>query len=474
MMTMADPTSPGPTDPDESVDELRAERDALEARVNTLETKRRRRGRIRGVAVFLLVVLTCVSFTSATVAVWAKRSFLNNEVFAERAAPLGADPAVQAALTPWITGEIMSVVNPEQLLRDALPDRGQILAVPLANAVTSFVEGQVDDFVRSDTFANLWATATTQAHARAVKVIEGDSDVVGASDGQIEVNLVPLINEALAQIGSLSPDIFGRTVDLPTLTVDDVPQAAQDRLSQALGTPVGEDFGVIRIDDNGALAAAQDAVRLFNLAVWVLVILTIILIPLTLWLSRRRRRTLLQLVFGIAFGLVLVRRLGLRLEGDTLNIIANTTNRAAASSIAHSFIDPLLDATAIALWILLAIAVVALVTGPYRWAVALRRGARHLGDTALHTAEAVGDRATDDATVAWIRANTGALQIAGAAVAVLLLLALDLSWLGLLLLLILLAAYEAGIWWLEQSADRAAPDERPAPPPPAGGAAVSP
>jgi hypothetical protein len=467
-MVMTDPTSPGATEPDD-VDELRAERDALEAKVHDLETKRRRHGRIRGVATFVLVVLTCISFTTASVGVWAKRSFLNNEVFADRAAPLGADPAVQAALTPWITNQIMSVVDPQQLLRDALPDRGQILAVPLANAVTNFVQGRVDDFVRSDTFATLWANATTQAHARAVKVIEGESDVVGTSDGQIEVNLVPLINEALAQVGSQSPEIFGRTVDLPTLTVDEVPQAAQARLSQALGTPVGEDFGVIRIDDNGTLSTAQDAVRFFNVAVWVLVILTILLIPLTLWLSRRRRRTLLQLVFGIAFGLVLVRRIGIRFEGDALDIIANPTNRAAASSIAHSFIDPLLDATAIVLWVLLAIAVVTLVTGPYRWAVALRRGARHLGSAALHTAEAVGDRATDDATVAWIRANTGALQIAGAAVAVLLLLALDLSWLGLLLLLILLAAYEAGIWWLEQSAGSAPTEERPAPPPPATG-----
>ena len=467
---MTDPTSPGPTEPEESVDQLRAERDALESQVHTLEAKRRRGGRIRGVAVFVLLVLTCVSFTGATVAVWAKRSFLNNEVFAERAAPLGADPAVQAALTPWITDQIMSVVNPQQLIRDALPDRGQILAVPLANAVTGFVRGQVDSFVHSDTFAKLWATATTRAHERAVRVIEGKSDVVGTSNGQIVINLVPVINEALAQVGALSPDIFGHTVDIPTVTVDDVPAAAQARLSQALGTPVGEDFGVIRIDDNGTLGTAQHAVRLFNIAVWVLVILTLILIPLTLWVSHRRRRTLLQLVFGIAFGLVLVRRVGLRVEGDALDIIANTTNRAAASSIAHSFIDPLLNATAIALWILFAVAVVAAVSGPYRWAVALRRGARHLGTTAIHTAEAVGERATDDTTVAWIRAHISALQIAGAAVAVLVLLALDLSWFGLLLLLILLAAYEVSLWRLDQSTAEPTAEEKPAPPTPTGAA----
>jgi hypothetical protein len=432
---MSDSAKPDPAELADEIERLQAERDRLSSEVKTLEEKKKSQSTIRTVGVFILVVLACVSFTGASVGVWAKRSFLNNEVFAERAGPLGADPAVQAALGVWITDELMQVINPEEIFREALPDRGQILAVPLATAVRGFVQGKVDEFLASERFANLWSEAVTRAHARAVDVVEGSSDVVSAQGDQIEVNLVPLVN----------------------------PANAQERVSQALGTPVDEDFGVIVIDDNGALSAAQEAIRLFGIAVWILVILTIVLIPLALWVSHRRRRTLLQLVFGIALGLVLIRRVGFRLEGDAVDRIANETNRAAAKAITQSFVDPLLDATLIALWILLAIAVVAVVTGPYRWAVALRRGVGNAMSSLGHIVGSAGERATDEATVAWLRANTGALQIGGAAVAVLALLVFDLSWFGLLLLLILLAAYEAGVWWVGQSAAEPTGDETPPP-----------
>jgi hypothetical protein len=458
---MSDSATPEQAVLTDEIEQLQAERDRLSREVKTLEEKKKSQSSIRTVGVFILVVLACVSFTGASVGVWAKRSFLNNEVFAERAAPLGADPAVQAALGVWVTDELMQVINPEEIFREALPDRGQILAVPLASAVRGFVQGKVDEFLASERFANLWSEAVTRAHARAVDVVEGSSDVVSAQGDQIEVNLVPLVNGALAQVGQASPEIFGRTVDLPDLTVDDLPANAQARISEALGMPVGEDFGVIVIDDNGALSAAQEAVRLFGVAVWILVILATVLIPLALWVSHRRRRTLLQLVFGLALGLVLVRRLGFRLEGDALDRIANETNRAAAKAITQSFVDPLLDATLIALWVLLAIAVVAVVTGPYRWAVALRRGVGNATASLGRIIGSAGERATDDATVAWLRANTGALQIGGAVVAVLALLLFDLSWFGLLVLMILLAAYEVGVWWVGQSASETTGSEGP-------------
>jgi hypothetical protein len=456
---MSESAQPDPIGLTEEIDQLQSERDRLSNEVKALEAKKKSQSTLRTVGVFILVVLACVSFTGAAVGVWAKRSFLNNEIFAERAAPLGADPAIQAALSVWITDELMQVIDPEELFREALPDRGQILAVPLASAVRGFVQGKVDEFLASERFANLWSEAVTRAHARAVDVVEGSSDVVSAEGDQIEVNLVPLINGALAQVGQSSPEILGRTVDLPELTVDDLPANAQERMSEALGTPVGEDFGVIVIDDNGALSAAQEAVRLFGAAVWILVILTIVLIPLALLVSHRRRRTLLQLVFGLALGLVLVRRLGFRLEGDALDRIANETNRAAAKAITQSFVDPLLDATLIALWILLAVAIVAVVTGPYRWAIALRRGVGNTVSSLGRILGSAGERATDEATVAWLRANSGTLQIGGAAVAVLALLLFDLSWLGLLALLILLVAYEAGVWWIGQSAAETAADQ---------------
>jgi hypothetical protein len=75
-----------------------------------------------------------------------------------------------------------------------------------------------------------------------------------------------------------------------------------------------------------------------------------------------------------------------------------------------------------------------------------------LARSVASAAGAMSERATDEATVAWLRDTIGALQAGGVVLAVFVLLVFDLSWLGLLLLVALLAAYEAGVWWLGQSA----------------------
>lgn len=476
-----DPTTEMPTPPptpgeptgestEAEIERLRAERDTLAAEVEQLRGPRRQ-GRIRSIAVGALVVLLCVSFLGSVVGVWAKRNALDNQVFTERVAPLGADPAVQAALGTWITAQVMETIDPETIFRESLPDRARILAVPLANVVRGFVGDQVSSFLASDRFAQLWASSTAQAHATAVKILEGDSEVISATGDEIELNLIPVVNAALAQIGQQSPEIFGRTVDLPTLTVDDIPQAAKDELGQALGVNLSEDFGIITIKSGGgALETAQTAVQWITIAVWFLVALTILLVPLILWLSRRRRRTLLQMTAGLLIVTVLLRRLVMTLQSEALSRMQVEVNRAAAEVTFHQFLDPLFSFLAVIAWGLVAIGAVALVTGPYPWARYVRRTARQIGSQAIHTAGNLGERAGNEETIAWLRTNLVALQVAGAVVGVVLLIWLDLSWLRLFLLAVVIGGYELGLWWVAGRDGEAPPgealDSRPAPPPP--------
>jgi hypothetical protein len=92
--------------------------------------------------------------------------------------------------------------------------------------------------------------------------------------------------------------------------------------------------------------------------------------------------------------------------------------------------------------------VLALLTGPYGWAVALRR-------TTVNVVRSVGDaggRVTTgvatDGVVAWVEARRSALQFGAVLVAVALLLVFDLSWGWFLTLLALLACFELVVWRL--------------------------
>jgi hypothetical protein len=402
----------------------------------TTETnqERRRGSRSRSVLVVVLVVLTCISMLVAIVGLWARRNVLDTNRFVDRVDALAADPAVQEALAVRLTDELMTLIDPRAFFEEVLPDRGDILAVPLANAVEGFVRDQVESFIASDTFQQLLVGVVERAHSLASRVLEGDIDLPEAADGTVTLNLLPLVEEILARISEASPEIFGRQIDIPDITVDDLPEEAIARLESALQVDLDSRFGQIVVYEKDRLQSVQDAVRIFQAVVVVSVILTVLFAAGALWMSRRRRRTLIQLLVGAALTLVVLRRLLFRVSSDVEDLAKEDVNGAAASAVVDEFVQPLIIATGVLLALFAIGVAVAVLTGDYPWAVRLRQ---RLGVAAGSARE----RATDDATVVWVRQHREALQIGAAVVGVLLLWFVDLSWLGVVIVLVLVGAF---------------------------------
>ena len=406
----------------------------------------RRQGRVRAFAVGVLVVLTCLCLLVGIVGVWARRNFLDTDRFTGRMDELVDDPAVQEAVSQQLTAQLMLLVRPGDLFEEALPERGQILAVPLSNVVREFVAGRVDTFIASDTFEQLFVGAVRRAHATAVRVLRDEAGPIATSaafetddDGQVTLNLVPLVDAVLARISSESPELFGREVDIPDVTLDDVPEEAVARIEQALDVDLDdEDFGRITVYDKSRLEPVQDGLRLFEQAVVAVVVGFVLFGAAALWLSRRRRRTLLQLLAGSAVVLVLLRRVVFRVSEDVGELPKVDVNRDATQAVVDEFLDPLVLATGIMLGVVVAVALLAVLTGPYPWAVSFRCRTASLVRSAVGAA---GDR-VDDSTAVWVGAHREVVQLGGAAVGLLLLWMLDLSWFGVLVLLLLVGAFE--------------------------------
>lgn len=432
----------------DEVEALRAERDALAAEVATLSEPRRHR--VRGVLAVVGVVLTCVLLLTSVVGVWAKRSFLKTDVFAARAGSLIDDPGVQNALGAYLAGEINSLIDPQAIFEEALPERATILAVPLAGAVEGFVTDKVDEFVASDTFNRLWKEAVTVAHREMVRVLDGDTPLVEESSDRIVINLLPVVNQVLARITEASPEIFGREVNLPDVTVQDVPDSARQAIGDALGVDLDGDFGTFTVYDDGALQEAQSAFKLVNQLVWVLVVLTLLALVATLLVSARRRRTILQLSIGIIVVMVLIRRVVFLLQSDLLDLVKIPRNVPAVQAASDTFLDPLTSGALTIAVVALVVGLVAWITGPYAWAVRLRAGVAAGARTIVRVA---GDRAQDQETLDWIAERRDALRVGGAVVGVLLLFWLDLSWLGFFLLAALVGVYEVVVTRLAEQGE---------------------
>jgi hypothetical protein len=450
------------------IDRLKAEQARLEAEVGDLRSRmsaeaaaaeRRKRHRVRRVVAVALVVTTSLMFTIAATGVWARRNALNTNRWVSTVTPIAADPAVQEALGRYLTDQLMTAIDPKDFFESVLPERGQILAVPLTNALRGFVQDKVTEFLGSDTFQNLWVEINRRAHTRLVDVLEGDRDArvpgITVQGDDVVLNVIPVLNAVLARIGDESPELFGRTVNLPTITVDDIPDAAIERLEDALGRPLPENFGQFTVFDAARLHQVQDAVDLFNKLVVLAVIMAVVLFALTMWITPRRRRTLIQLCFGIALGIVVIRRLALRSQDDVVDLV-KPENREAVKVISGAFVSSLLDASAWILGIAAVVAVVAVLTGPYPWVRRVRGGVASGGRVVVASGRAAVTHEVDDPAALWVAGHREVVQGAAIVVGIVVLLVFDLSWLAILLLGLLVILIVVGA---QRIADAVAGDE---------------
>lgn len=420
-----------------NTDRLRTERDELRSEVDALRSAKQRRGRLRRTFVALTILLSIVALTAGVVGIWARRNFLATDRFVDRTGQVIDDPVVQDALASRLTQELMLLIDPRELFQEALPERGQVLAVPLANAVEGFVLDRTQSFVASDEFAQLWTGAARVAHTTAIRVLKGDGEL--ARDGQVTFNLLPAINAVLLQLTEASPDLVGRDVQIPAVTVDDIPDNAIARIEDAFGVELDEGFGQFTVYDHGRLETAQQSIRWFDRIVVTVLPIGLLFAGVALWLSSRRRRTLLQLCAGLAIGMVLVRRVSFGLRDEVASLPPTEQGRRAVDAALGVFMEPLTTFAALTLWGVAIIAAVAVLTGPYPWVVSLRGNAQALWTRTMETS---GAPSQDETVVAWTSRHRDHLMLGGLGVGVVILWAADLSWVGVLVLMGLVAAFE--------------------------------
>ena len=394
----------------------------------------------------VLVVLFAILLPLGYVVTWAHQVVLTNRGFEKTVVPIGTDPAVTSAVAVTITDQIFTSLNPEQIVKNALPPRAAFLAGPITNAARGYVQDGVTRALQSSQFQALWKQAVDFAHAQLLSVLNGDSKAITTTNGQVVLNLVPLFEAALQNLQGFISGVVGRPVQLPSISGNEVPAVACQRIGAALNRPISNTCGQIPLFPEDKLTQARHAVRAFNGIMVLLLVLTAVVAAGALWVSRRRRRTLLQLCVGGLLGLVVIRRVVDWLTNtliDSGQAANKSARRAILTHLFHQYFS-------ISRWLLVGLIVVflaALVTGPYGWARSLRVVASRWAREGWNLVVAISGHARDDRTIEWVRAHLDLLRIVGVAVAALLLVVLSVSWIGFLVIAVLLIAYE---WWLHR------------------------
>jgi hypothetical protein len=423
---------------------LQAERDAPGRRGEKLERNPERRHRLATVFTTVFLVLSILLFAVAVPGTWARRTLLDTDRYVATVAPLAQDPAVQEYLARTVTEQVFAALDVQAKLAASLQQRSPklaFLAAPIANGVDAFVKDRLQQVFASEEFAASWEAANRFAHAQLLAVLEGEGKTVQVQQGAVVLNLLPLANEGLAAMTGVVTDIVGHPVTLPPVTGEEIPSEAIARLESALGVDLPDGFGTIVVYQADQLEALQRGVDLASRGIVALALLFVICAAVALWVSRRRRRTLVQLVAALLVVLVIERRFSIA-EGNAIVAKVKPENQAAARTVVDQVVGGLLRYTGWLLAFALLVLLIALITGPYPWAVRVR------GWTAEVAAAAVGAVRGRQAggSVTWVAAHRDVLMLGGAAIGVLLLLLADLSLVGFLGLILLFAAYELVVY----------------------------
>lgn len=385
----------------------------------------------------VVAVLACLSIFVSTVAVWSHNTLLNTDAWVETVGPLVEDPAVTDAVAERLTAEMFKAINPEKVAQQALPDKAQFLAAPIANALNSFVLAETKKLLQTQQFKDLWYKINRVAHENAVKILRGEP-VRGfqAENGTVTLNILPLLSTTMQAIDQKVPKLFGDQ-PIPTITMETPPDEARAQLSAVLPVTLPDNFGVYTVFQSDQLAAAQQAVKIFDKLVVVLCILSIALVAAAIALATRRRRMVIGLAVGVVLAMALANGVIQAFQNVVLDLITSQTTRAAAETTLVQLVSRLRTITNTLLWLGVIVAVVAFLTGNTRVAVAIRDRFARLVGLATNT---ITD--TDNGALPAVRDHAPVFRIAGAIAAVLALVLINVTVASLLVVLALLLAYE--------------------------------
>ncbi|GIE91226.1 hypothetical protein [Actinoplanes regularis] len=432
-----------PSSGDDELARLRAEVATLRAELGA-RTRRGDRGQaVRRTIAAVLAAVAAFALVTSVVGLWAARTTLTTDRWVATVAPLPRDPAVSAAVAQYATTELFKVVDVEQRLRAVLPEQAAFVAGPLTGQIRDQVRKIVTDVLRSDRFQVLWVELNQRVHQRMLAVLNGTSDVVIARNDRIELDLLPLINQALRELSAELPTLFGKQLTLPDLSSGAIPENLRERVQEELGVTLPANFAQFTVYDSGKLWAAQQAVATAKRDLALFAGATIALLIAAFLVSPGRRRTAVQLGMWLVVAAVAVTAILRAVRREIIAQVPAGTYRDGVDAAMTSIFGLLRERGVQIIVIGTLLALLAYLVGPGRFPVWSRdRLARATRVTARGVRS--GSRVLAAHAPGWIAAHLDPLRIAGVVVAVILALILS-SWTSLLIILVLLIAYEAAV-----------------------------
>jgi hypothetical protein len=306
-----------------------------------------RRSRGRAIAARILAVVGVVLVVVSLLANFVKREALDQGNFRHTAEELVANDVIRDQLALAMVDALYRNVDVSQELEDQLPSNLKRLSGPIAGVSRDLAERGAREVLERPRVQRLFVTAASAAQAQLIEVLEGDTEVLDTTNGNVVLDIRPLVL-ALGERFSF---------------VDN------------LGSRIPEDAAKVTILESDNLETAQNLTQALKVVADWIWVLAIACWAVALWLVPGYRRFEVRAIgIGlIAAGLILL--LIRRLAGDYIvdNVVVTESVVPAVNEMWEILTDSLAAAAWAAVWVGVLAALGAWLTGVGRRAIAVRR-----------------------------------------------------------------------------------------------------
>lgn len=224
---------------------------------------------MRAAMSWVLLVLACLLAVVSVISVFVRNELLNTDTYVSTVAPLASNPAIQTAVASKVSQQLVTRINLQQEVKQALPPHAGFLAAPITNELESAANRIVLKFVQSSAFQKLWNVANRRSHQQMVNLLTGQQQgAFNSSNGQITVDLSQVEAQAKKALDAKGVTVFDK---LPTTKATN-----------------------LVLFQSKQLVSAQKLTRLVNDLVFVLPIITLLLFAGAVLLTRNRRKGLVR------------------------------------------------------------------------------------------------------------------------------------------------------------------------------------
>ena len=305
--------------------------------------------RVRAVLAVLVGVLAVVGLLVSIVAVWARNTVFDSSRVSGAVGLALEEPEVIDGLATRITDQVFQAVDVESRLEGLLPPALAPLAPAIEGGVYSRVHARVAGALSTDAAKSIITGTVERAHSATMDLLNGEGlvDGITVQDGEVTVNLLPLLTLGLTSLQNAG---LLDNVTVPQFTIDGDPAAQIAELEAAVGRDLADDFGQIVVYRSDALASAgqtlsnaQRTLVIVKRSLVGVMVLTVVCFVGSVLLAVRRRRALVVLSLASVAMLVVARAIINKVIEEVPLIALNPSGRAALATMVVDLTDGLVQ-----------------------------------------------------------------------------------------------------------------------------------